>query len=784
MAVAAPPHHKYVGQPLPRREDDRLTTGAGRFVDDLHPPGTLHAAFLRSPHAHARILSIDASAARALPGVHAVITGEDARERTRPMGTLVPTPRQITHYCLAVDKVRFMGEPVAAVAADSRAIAEDALEHIVVEYDALPVNADADSAIAPGAELLYDETDSNVLWHDRFVYGDVERLFGEAPHMVSQRFHIQRFASTPLETYGCIAAYDAGAEAMTMWCNDGRPGVAIGVLAGGLGIDESRLRFITPDIGGGFGNKRRAAYLVITGLLAMTAGRPVKWIEDRQESLLALMHSADGHLDISLAASADGELLAVKVLDVVDEGNNLVNPTLHTLLKFTNLVNAYRIQAAEFEGYAVLTNKCPSGANRGIGKVLMCFAMERLVDRVARELNMDPAELRRRNLIRPEQMPYTTPNGAFYDSGDYPATLQRALDRFGYQEARQRHAEPKTQNSELRTRRGIGVAFAAEPSTSNSSSYIVTSGKQTTSGVGDAARVRVGIDGSVRVSLGNSPSGQGYETATAQIAADELGLDVDHVFVATGFDSFDSPWLAHSGNFSNKFAGTDTGAIVGACRKVKAKMNAIAGHVERHTGKRPTMREIAAIAYRDLLRLPPGMEPGLDESCYYSNPIANLPDEQRRWRGQLVTTNACHLSEVEVDLDTGDVKVLRYLVVHDCGTEINPLIIEGQVHGATLHGIATALLEEFRYDEQCQLQTATFMDYLKPTSMEAPDIDSDHLETPSPFTSLGSKGVGEGGAVPAPACIANAVEDALWDLDVRVNSLPLTPEKLWELLHR
>jgi 2-furoyl-CoA dehydrogenase large subunit len=782
MMAVETPQRRYVGQRLPRREDDRLTTGAGRYVDDIHLPGMLHAAFLRSPYAHARIVSVDTTAALALPGVRTVITGADAEARTKPLGTLVPTPLPIQRYCLATDRVRFMGEPVAAVAADSRAIAEDALDLIEIEYEPLPVVADADKAMQPDAQKLYDETDSNVLWHDRFVYGDVEGAFASAAHVVSQRFTVQRFASTPLETYGCIAAYDPSAGSMTIWCNDGRPGVAIGVVAGGLGIEESRLRFITPDIGGGFGNKRRAAYLVIVGLLAMKAGCPVKWIEDRRESLTALMHSADGHIDISLAVGAEGELLAVKLMDVVDEGNNLVNPTLHTLLKFTNMVNAYRIQAAEFEGYSVLTNKCPTGANRGIGKVLMCFAMERMVDRVARQLDLDPAELRRRNLITPDQMPYTTPTGAFYDSGDYPATLARALEKFGYEEARRKQAETLTlalsQGERGQSRRGIGIAFAAEPSTSNSSSYIVTSGKQTTSGVGDAARVRIGVDGSVRVSLGNSPSGQGYETAVAQIAADELGVDVERIYVATGFDSFEHPWMAHSGNFSNKFAGTDTGAIVGACKKVQAKVDAISEHVERQTGKKPTLREIAAIAYRDLLRLPPGLEPGLDESCYYSNPIANLPDAERRWRGQLVTTNACHICEVAVDVETGGVEVLRYLVVHDCGTEINPLIIEGQVHGSTIHGIATALLEEFRYDEDGQLLTASFMDYLKPTTMESPLIESDHLETPSPFTVLGSKGVGEGGAVPAPACVANAVEDALWDLGVRIDELPITPDRL------
>ncbi|MDE3073866.1 MAG: xanthine dehydrogenase family protein molybdopterin-binding subunit [Chloroflexota bacterium] len=765
----------YVGRPIPRREDDRLTTGRGRFVDDIHLRGMAHAALLRSPYAHARIASIDTAAARAMPGVHAVITGQDARSRTKPMGTLVPTPRQVTHYCLAVDKVRFVGEPVAAVAADSRAIAEDALEHIVVEYEPLPVVADAETAMAPGAEKLYDEMDSNILWHDRLVYGDVDKLFAEAKHVVGERFHIQRFASTPLETYGCIAAYASNTQSMTMWCNDGRPGVAIGVLAGSLSIDESRLRFITPDIGGGFGNKRRAAYLVIAGLLSIAARRPVKWIEDRRENLTALMQSAGGHIDISLAVNEEGELLAVKILDVVDEGNNLVNPTLHTLLKFTNLVNAYRIRAAEFEGYAVLTNTCPSGANRGIGKVLMCFAMERLVDRVARRLRIDPAELRRRNLIQPEQMPYTTPNGAFYDSGDYPATLQKALDRFDYEAARRRQLDLRRPGA----RSGIGIAFAAEPSTSNSSSYIITSGKQTTSGVGEAAQVRVGLDGTVRVSLGNAGSGQGYETAIAQIAADELGVEMDRVFVAGGFDSFDMPWLHHSGNYSNKFAGTDTGAIVGACRKVRRKIDEIADHAEKSTGQRPSLQQVAAIAYRDLLRLPQGMEPGLEASCYYSHPVANLPDAQRRWRGQLVTTNACHLCEVEVDLDTGATRVLRYLVVHDAGTEINPLIVEGQVHGSTVHGIATALLEEFRYDDRGQPLTASFMDYLKPTAAESPNIETDRLETPSPYTPLGAKGVGEGGAVPSPACIANAVEDALWDLGGRVNELPLSPERVW-----
>ncbi|HEU0168377.1 MAG TPA: xanthine dehydrogenase family protein molybdopterin-binding subunit, partial [Chloroflexota bacterium] len=544
--------------------------GHGQFVDDIHLPGMLHAAMLRSPYAHARITRIDTSALAAMPDVYAVITGEEARARTKPMGSIVPTPRQITHYCLAVDKVRFAGEPVAAVAAESRALAEDACERIVVEYEPLPVAANADAAMATAAPRLYDEMDSNVVWHDRFTYGDVEGPFAQAAHVVRQRFTIQRFASTPLETYGCIAR--ANGRELTIWCNDGRPGVAIGVIASGLGMDESRLRFITPDIGGGFGNKRRPAYLIVAALLSMDSERPVKWIEDRRENLTALMHSADGYIDTELAIDAEGHFTAIRVRDVVDEGDNLVNPTLHTLLKFTNLVNAYRISAAEFEGFSVLTNKCPSGANRGIGKVLMCTAMERLVDRAARELRLDPAEIRRRNLITPEQMPYTTPNGAFYDSGDFPATLRRALERFGYSPER---AQPERAGK----RRGIGLAFAAEPSSSNSSSYIVTSGKQTNSGVGEAARVRIGADGTVRVTIADPSSGQGYETAVAQIAADELGVDVADVFVASGFDSFDSPWMHHSGNFSNKFAGTDVGAIVGACRKVRAKVEAITSHV-------------------------------------------------------------------------------------------------------------------------------------------------------------------------------------------------------------
>ncbi|HEX9822559.1 MAG TPA: xanthine dehydrogenase family protein molybdopterin-binding subunit [Methylomirabilota bacterium] len=785
----------WVGRPLPLREGARLVAGRGRFLDDLGVARLLHVAMVRSPHAHARLVSIDATAAAALPGVAAVLTGAEAAATSRPIRPLIPTAAPIDDHCLAVDRVRFAGEPVAAVAAVDRATAEDAVEAIRVAYEPLPAALDAEAAARGEGPLLYPALGTNVVWHDTLSYGDVDTAFAGADGVLEERFEIQRYASTPLETFGCIAEYDAGTDSYAFTTNDQRPGLTLAILAESLGVPQARLRLVCPDIGGGFGNKRRPAYLLICALLARRAGRPVKFLEDRRENLSALMHAANGVMRVALAYRADGALLGLSVRDVTDEGKNLVSPAQHNLIKLGNIANGYRIPAIRYEAWSVLTNKCPSGANRGIGKPFMCFAIERAMARLAHRLAVDPAELRLRNYVRADEMPYATPTGSRYDSGDYPATLRAALERFDYARWRREQARARAEGRLL----GIGIATSVEPAGTNLASYEIITGRRAASGSAEAAMVRVEPDGQVRAALGDPPSGQGYETVVAQIVADELAVHPGQVSVARGFDSATTPWLYLSGNYSNKFSVTDTGAVVGAARRVRDKLLRLAAfrleidpadlelddgavRVRGAPGRRLTFRELARTAYADVLGLPPGEEPGLEARHAHQNPLARPMDATRRVPSQLVFANAAHCCLVEVDPATGGVRLVKYVVVHDCGRELNPLIVEGMVHGSTAHGIGAALLEEFRYDESGQLLTSTFMDYLKPTALDVPDIEVGRLEHPSPFTPLGAKGVGEGGAIPGPAAVANAVEDALAPYGAVVRALPITPETVWRWL--
>lgn len=787
---------QWKGQAIHPREDRRFVTGRGLYLPNISLPKMLHAAILRSIHAHARILSIDVTEALKIPGVVCALTGEQARALSKPLRPLIPLPVETPYYCLAYEKVRYVGEPVVAVAAVSRYVAEDALEKIRVEYGPLSAVVDPEASMKSDAPLLFEPLGTNILWHDCFTYGDVDGVFSRAAHVLSERFLIHRYSSTPLETFGCIASYDTSRPYLTLWSNDQRPGQAMPILAHSLGLSITQIRLITADIGGGFGNKRKPPYLVLAALLSKLSGRPVQFIEDRRENLMGLVHACNGVMDLEVAVAEDGRLLGVKVRDIADEGLNVLNPTVHSLLKLGNVTNCYEIRAVRFEGYSVMTNKCPSGANRGIGKPFMCFALERMLDGVARRLGRDRIELRRQNLVPPEMMPYTTPTGELIDSGNFPETLNKLLSLIDYDSFREEQKKARSEGRWL----GLGLALAIEPSTSNQSSYMLTTGKRSASGAAEAAMVRVESDGSIQVVLGDVGSGQGHQTAAAQIVADELGVGFEDVQVSPYFDSLVSPWLYTTGNYSNKFAGTDVGAIQGAAKKVREKLISLGAHLLKRAPEeleladgsvrskkepqiRKTIQELAQVAYRDLLALPPEMEPGLEGRCYYRAALADLPDEQRRVRGQLFVSNAGHAAVVEVDIDTGKVAILKYAIVHDCGAVLNPVIVEGLVHGATAHGIGATLYEEFIYDEQGQLLTTTFVDYLKPTAVEIPDFKTDHLESPSPYTPLGMKGVGEGGAIPAPAALANAVENALEPLGVRLSDLPLTPEKVWRAIN-
>ena len=784
---------QWKGKAIHPSEDRRFVTGRGLYLPNISFAKMLHAAILRSIHPHARIASVDITEALKIPGVVCVLTGEQAKSLSKPLRSLIPLPVEVPYYCLAHDKVRYVGEPVVAVAATSRYVAEDALEKIYIEYEPLPAAVDPEESMRAHAPLLFESLGSNVLWHDCFTYGPVDEIFRQAAHILRERFFIQRYSSTPLETFGCIANYDSSRSYLTLWTNDQRPGQAMPIISHSLGLATAQIRFITGDIGGGFGNKRKPPYLVLTALLSKLSGQPVQFIEDRRENLMALVHACNGVMDLEVAVAEDGRLLALKVRDVADEGANLLNPTVHSLLKLGNITNCYEIRAVQFDGYSVMTNKCPSGANRGIGKPFMCFALERMMDSVARRLGRDRIELRRQSLVQPEMMPYTTPTGAFIDSGNFPETLKKLVELIEYEGFQQEQKKARSEGRWL----GLGLAIAVEPSTSNQSSYILTTKRRTASGAGEAAMVRVESDGSIQVVLGDVGSGQGHQTAAAQIVADELGVHFEQVHVSPYFDSLVSPWMYTTGNYSNKFSGTDVGAIQGAARKVKEKLIKLGAYLLNRTPEelelsdgavqskqnpevRKALPELAQVAYRDLLSLPPDMEPGLEGRYYYQPALANLPDEQRRVRNQLFVSNAGHAAIVEVDIETGKVSILKYAIVHDCGTVLNPVIVEGLVHGATAHGIGAALYEEFIYDENGQMLTTTFVDYLKPTAVEIPDFKNDHLESPSPFTPFGMKGVGEGGAIPAPAAIANAVENALEPLGVRLTDLPLTPERIWK----
>jgi len=782
----------FVGQPTPRVEDDALLAGQQRFIDDLGVQGLSHVAFVRSPYGHARIRSIDVSAALARPNVYGVLTGDEIAQLTKPQRGRVPLARSPQVFALAYQKVRYVGEPVVAVAAADRAAAEDAADAIEVDYEPLPAVVDPEEALTPDAPLVFEEIGSNVLWHDTFPYGDVEGAFAAADQVIAERYTIQRYASTPLETFGSMVQYEPSTGGFTVWGHTQQPGQDLNTLAAAIGISPGQVRLIIPPMGGGFGNKVRPLYHVILAVLARKIGRPVKWVEDRKESLLGLGHAADGIMEVQAAVKRDGEILGLKFRNIENEGAGIDFAGRHNLLMLSNIVNCYRVRAVQYEGFSVVTNRCPVVANRGIGKPFMCFATERMVDHIAAELGLDRVEIRMRNFIQPDQFPYDTPSGQTYDSGDYPEMLRKALELVP-SPAAAGEGEGVGATKAI----GYGIAVGVEPGGSNLSYGMLISGpNQLLSGAGEAARIRMESDGTVTVYTGNPDTGQGHATALAQIVAGELGIGVEQVRMASTFDSASHPYVMTSGNYSNKFHANDTAAAIGAARKVRDKLLARAAQRLEASPEDLELREgkvfvrgsedrslpIAAVATRAYWSVAddqPDGEPGLEAVYYYKNPISNRPDDQRRVRVQLGFSAAAHIAVVEVDLETFDVKVLRYAVVHDCGNEINPMIVEGQVHGATVHGIAAALLEEFVYDGDGQLLTTSFMDYLKPGATEAPDILTGHLETPSPFTPLGTKGIGEGGAITAPAAIASAVEDALKPLGIRITGLPITPAGLW-----
>ena len=798
---------RQIGRSARSKEAPRHVTGRGRFVDDLTLPRMVYASVLRSPYAHARIGAVRADRALQLPGVRAVVTPDEVERLLRPFkpgryaaGLRVP----IAEYASAVGKVRYVGEPVAIAAADTRAAAEDALDLIEVDYEPLPAVVTTEAASDPAAPLLYEELGSNVAWEGHVSYGDVEGAFRSADRVVRERLKIHRYSSTPLEPFACLAESTLGA--LTVWCNAQSPDVIYDALAEALGLD--RVRVVVPDVGGGFGQKIHLIrkYAVLTALLAIRTGRPVKWIEDRSEHMMAGGHSCEQAFEVEAAVRADGEVLGLKIRDTDDVGGSVSTLTIHFTNKLNNLFNTYKVQHLRLDGRSVVTNKCPVVPNRGIGKPGMCFVWERMMDRIGQELGLDPITVRRRNLIGAAEFPYSAPNGNIYGSGDYQTLLDKAIANVGYDEVRHRQAERRAGGAGRAGGPciGIGVVIGLEPGGRNAARDMAIFPQSTQmpgAGGVEGATVRIEKNGAVVFTLGSVSCGQSHETTAAQVVADVLDVPIERVSMAGGFDTSLSPWGVSSANSGNNFHLYDVGAVHGAARRLREKVVTLAAHlleaapdevrieggvVTTDRGGGITFAELGRIAYGNQALMPPGLEPGLQTTWYHSHPHADplmLPDMQGRVRAQYTFSAAAHGAVVEVDTDTGRVRVLRYVIVSDNGTLINPAVVDGQIYGSAAHGISVALGEGFVYGADGQLLTLTLLDYGKSTTLETPRIEIEHYPVPDPFTTLGQKAAGEGAAIPSPAAIASAVEDALSPFGVMVRELPLSPERVWRLIN-
>jgi 2-furoyl-CoA dehydrogenase large subunit len=794
-----------------RIEDPALLCGQGRFLDDLDPlPGTLTAAIVRSPHPHARIRGVDLEAARRHPGVAAVIGPDEVRATLKPFGQSVRTPMR--YWAAAVDKVRFVGEPVAVVVATDRYTAEDAAELVDVEYEQLAPVVDARAALADDAPRLHEEAESNVATDRTFRFGEVDAVFAAAERVVSGEYTFPRYSSTPMECYSVIAEWrdEPGGPAVEAWANFHGPFSMVPVIASALGLPMAQLRLhVPPDIGGSFGIKAGIyPYVVLMALASKYAGRPVRWTEDRIEHLLASSAGTDRAMRFEAAVDGRGCVLALRV-DLVDNvGAYLRPPEPSTLYRcFGNITGAYTIGAVEIRARAVVTTMTPCGLNRGFGGQQLYFGLERLMDEVAAACALDPAELRRRNLIGPDAFPYSAPSGGVYDSGDYPRAFALALDNARYAELRERQAAARARGEWF----GIGMATIVDPSGTNIGYVgLATPAEQRAGGRGKSGsteHVRLSADpqGVVRVLLGTVPQGQGHATVARDVVARRLGLPAEQVRPVVEMDTATTPWTITTGSYSSRFAPLLTSALVAACDRLAATVKqagavllAGAGNpadpaelelvdgMVRHRSepdREVAFRHAVGLVHWDPGSLPAGADASLYVEAAFTPPQATAPGADDRINSSLCYGFVAEVVAVTVDPLTRTVRIENASSVHDVGTVLNQVLMEGQVHGALAHGLGGALFEELRYAETGQPVSATFMDYLCPTAAEAVHpLVAGHVETPSPFTALGAKGCGEGSSMSFPVALANAVADALAPAGVRIDRLPLHGDVLHTLL--
>jgi carbon-monoxide dehydrogenase large subunit len=776
----------FIGRSIKPDKSSRFLTGDGVYVADIQLPNMLHAALLRSVHAHARIRAIDATHALGLDSIVGVWTGQDIQSRiaafpesfeihpARWLEGVRPVLKGPRPTALAQGKVHYVGEPVAAAVAENRQRAEDAVDEIVVHYEILPAVVDPEKALEPGATLVHEDFEDNVVFSFQVRKGNIDHAMGNAPHTLRDRFRHHRYCAAPLECRGVVAWLEPKTNILTVWSSTQMPHLVRRQIAAQLQLPEDRVRVIAPDIGGGFGPKVFVyPEEILIPFLALQLGRPVKWIEDRKEHFISTAHGRDQVHDVEIGFDDAGRILGLRDRFLLDNG--AYNPMGLTDAYNTaaHLQGPYKIPTLSISGTCVSTNKVPNAPYRGAGRPEAVFVMERLIDRIAAHLALDPAEARRRNFVEPEEMPYEAGilyrdgEPIRYDSGDYPQTLARALDAADYQALRQTQLEERRRGRYL----GIGIGCYVEGT-----------------GVGsfEGAKVRIDSSGRLVIATGATGHGQGHETIFAQIAADLWGLNLDEVSLVEG----DTSSIEFGcGTFGSRSTVNVGAALVEASERLKEKVLQLAAHLLEANrddleigGGKVFVRGLAqrSVSFRELARaavpgwaskLPPGLTPGLEETFYF------VP-------ATVTWANAAHVAVIEVDTQTGAIKLLDYVVAHDAGKLINPLLVDGQIHGGVAQGIGAALYEEIAYDHNGQLLTGNFMDYLLPGALEVPRIKTVHLESLSPRNPLGIKGLGEGGAIAPPAAIANALADALSPFAAQVDEIPLTPNRVLQLVAR
>ena len=771
------PAAPYVGRRLKRVEDPRLITGAGTYVDDVRLPGLLHVVFVRSPYAHARIRSIDVAAARALAGVAAVVTGADVNAAcgTVPCASDFPTLKGPKHTVLAGDRVYFVGHPVAAVVATNRYIAQDAADLVAVDYEPLPVVTDPERALEAGSPLVHPELGTNVAFTWSLTTAgepEIDRLFERADRVVTQRVVHQRLTPMAMEPRGCVAAFHSGERSLTLWSATQVPHLLRTLLPGMIGIPENKLRVVAPEVGGGFGSKLNVyAEEALCSHLAMRLNAPVKWIESRRENAAATTHGRDqvGYYEIAL--NNDGTLLAIKSRTISDIGSylQLLTPAIPTLTALM-LTGCYKFKAMRMDVTGVFTHKMATDAYRGAGRPEATYLIERMLDIVANELRMDPVQLRVRNFPKPSEFPFHTACGLDYDTGNYSGALKEAQRLADWNALLKERADARAQGRLF----GVGVSTYVEICALGPSQAMAAGGWEWGS-------VRVEFSGKITVITGATPHGQGQETSFAQIVADRLGVPIEDIVVLHG-DTNVAPYGRDTyGSRATVLGGT---AIVLSIDKIVDKARRLAAHLLKTTpdavtfengafsanDRSLTWAQLAAEAYV-AKNIPRGFEPGFEASTFFEPENFTFPF-------------GTHIVAVEIDRDTGEVKIVKYVAVDDCGPQINPLLVEGQVQGGIVQALGQVLMEQTVYDENGQLLTGEFMDYALPRAEDVPEFVMGSTVTPSTSNPLGIKGIGEAGTIGATPAIANAVLDALFLVGIRHLDLPLTREKIWRAITR